>query len=139
MYNPSIVDPMRQELRSVGFTELKTETEVTDFFEKPGMGSALLVINSVCGCAAGAARPAVKLALSSAPKKPQHLVTVFAGQDVEATNKARSYLIGFPPSSPSMALLKDGEVVKLIPRHEIEGRSAEQIAQSLTEAFNECC
>ena len=139
MYNPAVVDPMRQELREVGFTELTSETAVTDFFEKPGMGTALLVINSVCGCAAGAARPAVKLALATASKKPAHLVTVFAGQDGDATNKARSYLIGFPPSSPSMAVLKDGEVVKMIPRHEIEGRSAQQIAASLQETFNEFC
>lgn len=139
MYNPAVVEPMRQELRDVGFKELKSDSEVTTFFDQPQMGTALLVINSVCGCAAGAARPAVRLALSNSAKKPDHLVTVFAGQDAEATNKARSYLVGFPPSSPSMAVLKDGEVVKMIPRHEIEGRSAEQIAESLRGAFNEFC
>lgn len=139
MYNPTVVEPMRQELRDVGFKELKSDSDVTTFFDQPDMGTALLVINSVCGCAAGAARPAVKLALSSSTKKPNHLVTVFAGQDAEATNRARSYLVGYPPSSPSMAVLKDGEVVKMIPRHEIEGRSAEQIAESLRSAFSDFC
>lgn len=137
MYDPRIVEPMRAELTNAGVTELRTAAEV-DTALKNATGTALVVVNSVCGCAAGAARPAVKLALKHG-KLPQKLYTVFAGQDKDATDRARSYFHGYPPSSPSMALLKDGHVVAMVARHEIEGRSADQIAASLTAAFDEFC
>ena len=132
-YSPLIVNPMKQELTTIGFEELTTADAVDSFIQqKPG--SAILVINSVCGCAAGQARPGVRLALE-ADSKPEKLVTVFAGQDVEATKQARSYFPDIPPSSPSIALFKDGEMVYFVPRHRIESRSAEAVAADLTAAF----
>jgi putative YphP/YqiW family bacilliredoxin len=135
MYPEPLVAPMRAELTSIGVTELKTPEDVANALENTA-GTTLLVINSVCGCAAGSARPAVKLALQHS-KKPDHIVTVFAGVDKEAVSKARSYLLPFPPSSPSMALLKDGKLVHMIERHHIEGRMAEQIADNLKGAFDQ--
>ncbi|MFN8389085.1 MAG: BrxA/BrxB family bacilliredoxin [Bdellovibrionota bacterium] len=137
MYDPRLVDPMRADLTSAGVEELRTATDVDNAI-KNSSGTLLVVVNSVCGCAAGAARPAVKLAMKHS-KLPKKAVTVFAGQDKEATERARSYFVGFPPSSPSMALLKDGEVVKMIHRHDIEGYSPAEIAQKLTSAFDEYC
>lgn len=135
MYPEPLVAPMRAELTSIGVQELKTPEEVANALENTA-GTTLLVINSVCGCAAGSARPAVKLALQH-NKKPDQVVTVFAGVDKEAVSKARSYLLPFPPSSPSMALLKEGKVVHMIERHHIEGRMAEQIADNLKGAFDQ--
>ena len=133
-YSPLIVNPMRQELVSIGFQELMTAEDVDDFMaEKPE--SAILVINSVCGCAAGQARPGVALAIEN-ENRPQRLVTVFAGQDVEATKKAREYFSDIPPSSPSIALFKEGELVYFVPRHRIESRSAGEVAADLTAAFD---
>jgi len=136
-YPEYICAPMRQDLTSVGFEELKTVEDVEKTI--PGNhGTLLLVLNSVCGCAAGAARPGVKMALMG-DKKPEKLTTVFAGQDLEATSKARQYTLPYPPSSPSIALFKDGKLVHFLERHHIEGRSAEMIAENLKEAFKEYC
>ena len=132
-YSPLIVNPMRQELASLGFEDLMTAEAVDEFMGAPA-SSAMLVINSVCGCAAGQARPGVALALRS-ENRPERLVTVFAGQDVAATQKAREYFSDIPPSSPSIALFKDGEMVYFVPRHRIESRSAEDVAADLTAAF----
>ncbi len=128
---------MRQDLTSVGFEELKTVEDVEKTIPV-NKGTLLLVLNSVCGCAAGAARPGVKLALQDG-KKPEKLATVFAGQDLEATSKARQYTLPYPPSSPAIALFKDGKLVHFLERHHIEGRSAEMIAENLKEAFKEYC
>lgn len=138
MYDEKFVAPMREELTSLGVQELRTPSEVDSVLSQ-SEGTILVVVNSICGCAAGAARPAVKLALQKSSKKPQTLTTVFAGQDKEATERARSYFVGLPPSSPSIALLKDGEVVRMVHRHEIEGRSAQQIAETLVSAFEQFC
>lgn len=137
-YPEQICAPMRTDLTSAGFVELKTPEEVDQTI--PGStGSILLVINSVCGCAAGTARPGVKLSLERSNKKPEKLVTVFAGQDLEATNEARKFTLPFPPSSPSIALFKDGKLVHFVERHLIEGRSAEMIAEHLSSAYEEFC
>lgn len=136
-YDPLLVRPMREELTSIGFQELRTPDEVDDFMQTDE-GTALLVVNSVCGCAAGMARPGVRLALQRAPK-PDRLATVFAGQDLEATARARGHFADYPPSSPSMAFFKDGEVVHFIPRHQIEGRSAEQVAGDIAAALEKYC
>lgn len=133
-YSPMIVNPMRQELASIGFEDLMTAEAVENFMNEKS-SSAILVINSVCGCAAGQARPGVARALES-ENKPERLVTVFAGQDVEATQKARGFFADIPPSSPSIALFKDGELVYFVPRHRIESRSAEDVAADLTAAFD---
>lgn len=138
MYPEQLVAPMRTDLTSAGFQELKTPQEVEQVLSET-KGTTLLVINSVCGCAAGAARPGVKLALNKSDKKPEKLVTVFAGVDKEAVQKAREYTLPYPPSSPSIALFKDGELVHFIERHHIEGRSAEMIAQHLELTFKELC
>jgi len=138
MYPEELVAPMRDDLTLVGFNELKTSEEVDNHL-KDLKGTSLLVINSVCGCAAGAARPAIKMALANADKKPQHLTTVFAGVDIEATEKAREYTLPYPPSSPAIALFKDGELVHFIERHHIEGRNAEMIANHLIQVFDEHC
>ena len=138
MYEERFVTPMREELTSAGVRELRTVADVDSVLSQT-KGTVLVVVNSICGCAAGAARPAVKIALQKTSKKPETLTTVFAGQDTEATERARSYFVGFPPSSPSIALLKDGEVVRMVHRHEIEGRSAQQIADTLVAAFEEYC
>jgi putative YphP/YqiW family bacilliredoxin len=136
-YDPVLVQPMREELTRLGVRELTTAAEV-DGALGHHRGTTLLVVNSVCGCAAGNARPAVALA-SRHPVRPSDMVTVFAGQDVEATERARSYLPGYPPSSPSMALIQDGEVVLMLERRNIEGFRAEEIAAALTQAFDAHC
>ena len=137
-YPEYICAPMREELTTVGFEELKTPDQVESKLPK-SEGTTLLVVNSVCGCAAGTARPGIRLALSDAEKKPKNLVTVFAGQDLEATAQARKYTAPYPPSSPSIALFKDGKLVHFIERHHIEGRSAQMIAENLKMAFEEYC
>lgn len=136
-YSPLLVKPMKDELTAIGFEELTTAERVDQWMDQR-QGTGLLVVNSVCGCAAGMARPGVRLALEHA-KKPDRLATVFAGQDVEATASARVHLAGVPPSSPSMALFKDGELVYFLPRHRIEGRSAEDVAAELKQSFDENC
>lgn len=137
MYPNVLVIPMREDLTKLGIKELRTEEEVDDVFSNQ-KGTTLLVINSVCGCAAGNARPAVRIAMSH-QILPDNLTTVFAGQDQEATAQARSYIPGYPPSSPSMALFKDGQLVEMIQRHQIEGRTPEEIANDLTRAFDDHC
>lgn len=134
MYSPLLVRPMREELTSIGFTELTTPEQVDEVMSQ-GEGSVLLVINSVCGCAAGQARPGVRKALEEG-MRPDHRVTVFAGVDREATQKARSYFADIPPSSPSIALFKDGELVYFVPRHKIENRTADDVARDLGGAFD---
>jgi putative YphP/YqiW family bacilliredoxin len=134
-YPEELVKPMRAELISIGVKELRTASEV-DAFMADKNGSAMIVINSVCGCAAGGCRPAIKLALQGAVK-PARVATVFAGQDVEAVQRVRSYFSDIPPSSPSIALFKDGEVVDFVPRHAIEGRDPKSIASDLTNAIQE--
>lgn len=136
-YSPLMVRPMREELTSVGVRELMTPEDV-DAFMAEKSGTALLIFNSVCGCAAGMARPGVRLALAQA-KKPAVVASVFAGQDVEATARARSYIAEIPPSSPSIALFKDGELAYFLPRHRIEGRDAQAVAADLSRAFDELC
>jgi len=138
MYPEELVAPMRTDLTSVGFTELKTAEDV-DQHLSDHKGTSLMVINSVCGCAAGAARPGVKWAVENSAAKPDSLTTVFAGVDKEAVAKAREYTMPYPPSSPSIALFKNGELVHFIERHHIEGRSAEMIGQHLVEVFKEYC
>lgn len=137
-YPEQICAPMRSDLTNAGFEEL-TSPEAVDQIIPTSKGSLLLVINSVCGCAAGTARPGVKLSLQKSEKRPDKLVTVFAGQDLEATQQARKYTLPYPPSSPSIALFKDGKLVHFVERHHIEGRSAEMIAENLTTAFEEYC
>ena len=138
MYPEQLVAPMRQDLTVAGFEELKTPEEVVKKV-KDQQGTTLLVINSVCGCAAGAARPGVKWALQNSPKKPDHLATVFAGVDKEAVSKARELTLPYPPSSPSIALFKDGELLHFVERHHIEGRNAQMIGEHLVEVFDEYC
>ena len=136
MYPEEIVKPMKEELTNIGFNELLTQDDVNIALEKPG--TTLIVVNSICGCAAANARPGVHLSLQN-NKKPDNLVTVFAGVDTEATNSAREMMIPFPPSSPSIALFKNGTLVHMIERHHIEGRPAELIAENLKEAYNNHC
>ena len=136
MYPAELVKPMREDLTSVGFEELHTAEAVDKALAKEG--TILVVVNSVCGCAAANARPGARMSLQNT-KKPDHIVTVFAGVDKEAVDTARSYMIPFPPSSPSMALFKDGELVHMLERHHIEGRPAELIAENLVDAYNEHC
>ena len=138
MYPEQLVAPMRQELVNAGFEEMRTAAQV-DSVLGSAEGSVLVVVNSVCGCAAGSARPGVRMALDKATKKPLRLATVFAGNDGEATAKARSYFAPYPPSSPAMALFKDGKLVHFIERHHIEGRSAQMIADNLLMAFEQYC
>jgi putative YphP/YqiW family bacilliredoxin len=138
MYPEEMVAPMRADLTDVGFTELRTPEEAVQHLENI-KGTALLVINSICGCAAGMARPAVKMALTNASRQPDRLFTVFAGVDMDATTKAREYTLPYPPSSPSIALFKDGELVHFVERHHIEGRPAEVIADHLIGVFEELC
>ncbi len=138
MYPEELVAPMRTDLTSVGFQEFKTAEEVENHL-KEGKGTTLLMINSVCGCAAGSARPGVKMAVTKSSKKPSNLATVFAGVDKEAVAKAREYTMPYPPSSPAIALFKDGELVHFIERHHIEGRSAEMIGNHLIQVFEEYC
>lgn len=129
---------MRTDLTSAGFKELKTAEEVEQELQDQ-KGTTLLVINSVCGCAAGAARPGIKWALQNAEKKPTSLTTVFAGVDKDAVAKAREFTLPYPPSSPAIALFKDGELVHFVERHHIEGRNAQMIGQHLVEVFEEYC
>lgn len=138
MYPEQLVAPMRGDLTQVGFQELKTSDAVKKALEESN-GTTLVVVNSVCGCAAGAARPGVKMALQQSDIKPDRLVTVFAGVDKEAVETAREYMLPYPPSSPSIALFKNGELVHFVERHHIEGRSAEMIANHLVTAFDEYC
>ncbi len=138
MYSPLLVKPMREELSSVGFEELMSGEDV-DHWMSQKEGTAFLVINSVCGCAAGMARPGVRLALENAASKPDRLGTVFAGQDTEATAKARSAFPDIPPSSPCMALFKGGELVHFVPRHRIESEDLDSVTRGLTEAFEQHC
>ena len=136
MYPAEIVRPMKEELTTIGFEELLSPDAVESALSKSG--TALVVVNSVCGCAAANARPAVKISLNN-QNTPDYLYTVFAGVDRDATDAARAKMIPFPPSSPSLALFKDGELVHMIERHHIEGRTAQLIAENLTEAFNQFC
>ncbi len=133
-----LVAPMRQELSNIGFKSLMTASEVEKELTD-NTGTKLLVFNSVCGCAAGTARPGVVKAVTTSAKKPSQLLTVFAGMETEAVQKAREFTAPFPPSSPSIALYKNGELVHFIERHNIEGRSAEMIAANLQAAFEEFC
>ena len=137
MYDERFVTPMRQELTRLGVEEMRTPADV-DARLKDATGTTLVVVNSVCGCAARNARPAVATALQH-EKKPDHLTTVFAGQDTEAAARARSYFTGYPPSSPQIGLLKDGKLVYMLERHQIEGRTAGDIAQDLVGAFDRYC
>ncbi len=137
MYPLELVAPMARDLTDYGFEELTTSEEVDTVLANQ-KGTTLLVVNSVCGCAAAMARPGTKLALTN-DKVPQQLVTVFAGVHIDATERAREYMLPYPPSSPSIALFKDGELVHVLERHHIEGRSAEMIANNLKHAFDEYC
>ncbi len=137
MYDERLVTPMRQELTKLGVKELRTPEEV-DATLKDSKGTTLVVVNSVCGCSARMARPAVAIALQN-PIKPDLSTTVFAGQDVAAPERARSYFVGYPPSSPQIGLLKDGELVFMLERWQIESRSADEIAHDLVNAFNRYC
>ena len=136
MYPELMLIPMREELTRVGVKELRSAAEVDTALA--GQGTALVVVNSVCGCAAGRMRPAVRLALQHATL-PEKLYSVFAGQDAEATQQARAYFTGFPPSSPSIALLRDGKLIYMLQRHQIENRDAAAIAGDLTSAFDQFC
>jgi putative YphP/YqiW family bacilliredoxin len=138
MYPEQLVAPMRTDLTSAGFKELKTAQDVENYLANQ-KGTALLVVNSVCGCAAGAARPGVKWALQNSPKRPDNLATVFAGVDKDAVARAREFTLPYPPSSPSIALFKDGELVHFVERHHIEGRNAQMIGAHLVEVFDEYC
>ena len=136
-YSPLLVRPMRDELTTLGVQELLTADDVQTFMQESA-GTTMLIVNSVCGCAAGQARPGIRLALQH-EVKPDRVATVFAGQDLEATAKARSYFPDVPPSSPSIALFRDEELVYFVPRHKIEGSDAEAVAQDLTQAFARYC
>lgn len=136
MYPEEIVRPMKEELTTIGFEELLSTDDVESAMSKSG--TALVVVNSVCGCAAANARPAVRISLNNS-HTPDNLYTVFAGVDRDATDAARAKMIPFPPSSPSLALFKDGELVHMIERHHIEGRTAQLIAENLIQAFDEFC
>jgi putative YphP/YqiW family bacilliredoxin len=137
LYPPEITEPCRQDLTTVGFTELKSPSDV-DMVLKNASGTTLVVVNSVCGCAAGMARPGVKMAVQH-ERIPDRIATVFAGVDREATDRARSYMPGYPPSSPSIALFKDGKLVYMMERWQIEGRGPQEIAYDLVEAFDQYC
>ena len=136
-YPEMMIAPMREDLVRVGFSEMKTPQEV-DAVLSADKGTTLVAVNSVCGCAAGMMRPAVYMSLQG-EKRPEVLTTVFAGQDLEATERTREYIVGFPPSSPSVALFKDGDLVYFMERHLIEGRNAEDIANDLRTAYEEHC
>lgn len=137
MYDERLVTPMRQDLTRLGVKELRTPEEVDETLQN-AKGTTMVVVNSVCGCSARMARPAVAMALQN-PNKPDLSTTVFAGQDADATNRARSYFTGYAPSSPQIGLLKDGELVFMLERWQIESRSAEEIAHDLVNAFNKYC
>lgn len=137
MYPAEIVMPMKAELVNQGFEDLNAPELVDQAMNRPG--TTLLVLNSVCGCSAGTARPGVLMAVQNTQNKPDHLVTSFAGFDIDAVKQARTYLLPYPPSSPCIALLKDGQLVHMIERHMIEGRPAQMIAANLIDAFNQHC
>ena len=137
MYPEELLQPMRSELTEVGFEELRTPEQVDERLAEKG--TTLVVVNSICGCAARVARPAVRLALDESDAKPERLTTVFAGQDRDATDKARGYFTGYPPSSPSIALMRDGHIVFMLERWQIEGRPAQDIAADLKGALQEFC
>lgn len=137
MYPPEIVMPMKEELTENGFVEMLTPADVEAQLKQKG--TTLVMINSVCGCSAGTARPGVLMAVANAPKKPDFLTTSFAGFDAAAVQKLRENLLPYPPSSPSIALFKDGQLVHFIERHQIEGRSAQMIAHNLIGAFQQYC
>ena len=137
MYPLELTRPMALDLEEFGFTSLKDGSQVTQALQQ-NEGTSLLVVNSVCGCAAANARPGVKMAIKHG-QSPQHLYTVFAGVDQEATAVARNFLLPYPPSSPAIALFKDGELVYMMERHQIEGQTAHTIAQKLVEVFDEHC
>ncbi|MBL8860316.1 MAG: BrxA/BrxB family bacilliredoxin [Planctomycetes bacterium] len=136
MYDPDLVQPMREEVTRLGVKELKTPADVEAAVGLPG--TTLIFVNSVCGCAAGGARPGLRTALMNA-KKPANMFTVFAGMETQATEKAREYFKPYRPSSPQIALFKDGKLVKMIQRQDIEGKQAADVARNLSEAFNEFC
>ena len=137
MYPEEIVVPMKEELTEHGFTELLSASEVDSQLSKEG--TTLVMINSVCGCSAGSARPGVILAVLNTDKKPDHLTTTFAGFDIDAVRKLREHLLPYPPSSPAIALFKNGQLVHFIERHQIEGRPAQMIANNLINAFEQYC
>ena len=137
MYPANIVLPMKEELTDNGFNELLTPVDVDTQLARSG--TTLLMVNSVCGCSAGSARPGLLMAVANSPKKPDYLTTSFAGFDVEAIQKIREHLLPYPPSSPAIALFKDGQLVHMIERHQIEGRPAQLIAHNLIAAFEEYC
>ena len=137
MYPPELVAPMKEDLTSVGFEELLTSKQVDEVLNKQE-GTVLCMVNSVCGCAAGNARPGIKKAVEH-DKKPDKLTTVFAGVDTEATERVRSYMLPYPPSSPAIGLFKEGKLVHMVERHHIEGAAPEMIADNLTAAFDEHC
>ncbi len=137
MYPEEIVLPMKAELTENGFEDLETPQQVEEYIHKEG--TTLVMINSVCGCSAGSARPGVLMAVANADKKPENLTTTFAGFDIDAVKKVRELLMPYPPSSPAVALFKDGELVHFIERHQIEGRPAQMIASNLIAAFNKYC
>jgi putative YphP/YqiW family bacilliredoxin len=137
MYPVEIVQPMKEELTDNGFTELVSSQEVEEQLKQTG--TTLVMINSVCGCSAGTARPGVLMAVANATKRPDHLATSFAGFDVEAVQTLRKHLMPYPPSSPAIALFKDGQLVHFIERHQIEGRPAQMIASNLISAFDQYC
>lgn len=136
MYDPQLVQPFRDELTSLGVQELLTADHVDEAMRKPG--TTLVFVNSVCGCAAGSARPGYRLSMLNG-KKPDNVVTVFAGMEKEATERAREYFKPYRPSSPQIALMKDGQLVKMIQRQDIEGKQPQQVAESLTSAYDEFC
>ncbi len=137
MYPEQLVTPMKEELTENGFSELLTADEVENQLHEKG--TTLVMINSVCGCSAGSARPGVLMAIANSEKKPDHLTTTFAGFDTEAVNRIREHLLPYPPSSPAIALFKDGQLVHMIERHQIEGRPAQIIAHNLIATFKEYC
>ena len=137
MYPEQIVIPMKEELTENGFSEMLTPTDVEETLKKEG--TTLVVVNSVCGCSAGSARPGVLMAVNNSGKRPDRLTTTFAGFDIDAVRKLREHLLPYPPSSPAIALFKDGQLVHMIERHQIEGRPAQMIAQNLMAAFDEYC
>jgi putative YphP/YqiW family bacilliredoxin len=137
MYPEEIVQPMKEELTENGFAELLTKNDVEE--QLKNKGTTLVMINSVCGCSAGTARPGVLMAVMNASKKPDHLTTAFAGFDIEAVQTVRQHLLPYPPSSPAIALFKDGQLVHFIERHQIEGRPAQMIANNLINAFDQYC
>jgi putative YphP/YqiW family bacilliredoxin len=137
MYDPDLVKPMREEVTSLGASELLTPADVEKAVGKPG--TTLIFVNSVCGCAAGGARPGLRLSLMTAKKKPGQVVTVFAGMETAAVERAREFFKPYRPSSPQIALMKDGKLVKMLQRQDLEGKQPQQIAESLTAAFNEFC